>query len=107
MATVKNKETAKAGELKKYFDNPQSDSCECCGIDYDNFETGETYQSVYDTLWKSSDDPSKWLNKGRHTVLGRWHEIKQDMWRDHLEQCEQAAEGGQEPDDDDFEIDEY
>ena len=75
-------------ELGKYFRNPQSDKCDACGIEYDDFRTGEDYQSVYDTLWKASDDRSQWLNKGRHTVLGRWHELKQSLWRDHLEMCD-------------------
>lgn len=96
MGTVRNKQTGKEKELRRYFSNPQVSACDCCGLTYDEFETGETYQSVYDTLWKGSEDPSEWLNKGRHTVLGRWHEIKQDMWRDHLKQCEEMQEGGQE-----------
>jgi len=90
------------------IENPQASECDYCGITYADFPTGETYESVYETLWKDSDDPSEWLNKGRHTVLGRWHEIKQSMWRDHLAQCEEMEdEEGQEEDDYEDDFDEY
>jgi len=85
MATSRPK--IKESELREYFENPLGDHCDECGIEYDDFRTGEDYQSVYDTLWKASDDPEQWLNKGRHTVLGRWFEIKQKLWRDHLQTC--------------------
>ena len=108
MATAKPKlDPASEKDLKKYFENPLERVCESCGLDYDNFETGENYQSVYDSLWKASDDPADWLNKGRHTVLGRWHEIKQEMWRDHLEQCSESGGGSEIEYDDDDGIDEY
>ena len=89
------KATPKEKDLGKYFKNPLPDKCDSCGLKYDKFETGENYQSVYDTLWKSSEDRSQWLNKGRHTVLTvlwRWHELKQGLWQDHLEMCEGGDE---------------
>jgi hypothetical protein len=86
MATAKKKPTEKDLEA---IENPQADYCDYCDISYAEFPTGETYQSVYESLWSGSDDPEDWQYKRRGTVLGRWHQIKQSMWRDHLEQCEE------------------
>lgn len=93
----------------RIFDNPQESMCEVCGMEYDDFRTGETFQSVLDDMWSGSEDPEDWNYTGRHSVLGRWHQIKQSDWRDHLAQCEeseQAEEGGP-YDEDDFEGVEY
>jgi len=46
---------------------------------------------VFDQFWKGSDDQTTWVNKRRNTVLGRWHEIKMQMWEEHLHNCEQQA----------------
>jgi hypothetical protein len=54
--------------------------------------TGETYQSIYEMLWSGSDDPETWVYKRRHTILGKWREIKLGMWGEHLYVCEQQAE---------------
>lgn len=54
--------------------------CPKCGLAYDDFRTGHTYQDIYDILW-----PRKW--KRRNTVLGKWHEIKLGLWAHHLETC--------------------
>ena len=62
--------------------------CPKCGLTYKDFRTGETFQSIKDMLWTASEDPSDWKYKRRHTVLGRWHMLKQQMWNDHVEQCE-------------------
>jgi hypothetical protein len=35
----------------------------------------------------NSDDPAEWHNKTRHTVLGKWHELKKQWWAHHLEEC--------------------
>ncbi len=84
------------------FENPKPSKCDVCGLEYDDFRTGETFQSVLDTLWVGIEDPEYWNYKGRHTVLGRWHEIKQSMWADHLMQCEEGE--GYDPDEDEGEI---
>ena len=79
-------------ETLEIFENPLPTECEHCGMEYDDFDSGETFQSVKDDLWVGSDNPEDWSYKGRHTVLGRWHAIKQSMWADHLQACEDDAE---------------
>lgn len=92
-------------ESLEIFENPLSDTCEACGMTYDKFRTGENYQSIVDTLWVGSEDPSDWNYKRRGTVLGRWHALKQELWRDHLEQCE--GEGEDIYEDEDFILSDY
>jgi hypothetical protein len=40
----------------------------------------------------NSDDPADWNNKTRHTVLGKWHEIKKLWWELHLKECSSQKE---------------
>lgn len=84
------------------FENPQVSKCDVCDLEYDAFRTGETFQTVLDSLWVGIDDPEYWNYKGRHSVLGRWHEIKQTMWADHIKQCEEGE--GYDPSDDEGEV---
>lgn len=51
-------------------------------------KTGMDFGSVQDMLFVHNDDSSTWRQKGRHSVLGLWFEIKRSMWQDHLEMCE-------------------
>lgn len=67
-------------------------TCSRCGMHYDAFRTGLTYNDVFLMLWSYSEDPSTWKYKRRHTVLGLWHSIKQDMFRQHVAEC-----GGEQP----------
>jgi hypothetical protein len=68
---------------------------------YEAFRTGLTFQDVYEMIWSYSDDPRDWpkapavpkLKRDgkktagrRHTVLGKWREIKLAMWEDHKRQ---------------------
>lgn len=62
--------------------------CPHCDTTYEQFRTGYTYSDIYSMFWSGSDDPSTWVNKRRHTILGRWHEVKLKMWEDHLEFCQ-------------------
>ncbi len=62
--------------------------CERCGLYYDDMLTGLTYGEVFEMLWEPSHDPSRWRYKRRHTVLGKWHQIKLELWEYHLETCE-------------------
>lgn len=55
-------------------------SCPECNISYDDFRTGLTYADVYAIIYERK-------HKRRNGVLGKWHEIKQTMWADHLETC--------------------
>jgi hypothetical protein len=63
-------------------------TCPNCDMDYDDFRTGMDYVDVYATFWRAEDDPSDWHPKRRNSVLGRWREIKQSMWAEHLARCE-------------------
>lgn len=68
------------------------EACPHCELEYDDFRTGETYQSIYMQFWRGSDDPSLWVNKRRHTVLGRWRQVKLSMWDEHLAMCQRQYE---------------
>jgi len=69
---------------------------------YRKFRTGFTYKEVSDMLWSYDEDPATWhvsnatgyrnsegKKKGtrRHSVLGKWREIKLDMWARVLNEC--------------------
>jgi len=51
-----------------------------------------SYREVFELLMDNSDDPSDWHNKTRHTVLGKWHELKKQWWDHHLEECAMQKE---------------
>ena len=61
--------------------------CPHCGLSYAEFRTGETFQSIKDSLWVGSDDPADWKYKRKGTVLGRWHQLKKELWVEHVENC--------------------
>ena len=46
-------------------------------------------------FWSGSEDTSTWHPKRRHTILGRWHQIKQELWAEHLELCEASQQQAQ------------
>ena len=46
-------------------------------IAYDQFRTGLTFRDVYYMLWERN-------RKRRHTVLGKWREIKLAMYEQYL-----------------------
>lgn len=70
-------------------------------VSYDEFRTGLTFQQVYSLIWSYSEDSKQWPKgkatpsqrkdgKGktsgrRHTVLGKWRQIKQEMYNYYLE----------------------
>jgi hypothetical protein len=47
---------------------------------YDEFRTGFTFRDIRQMLWSFDEDPRTWRHVTRHTVLGKWREIKQEMW---------------------------
>lgn len=49
---------------------------------YDQFRTGLTFSDVRSMLWSNDFDSSTWKYKRRRTVLGIWHSLKLDMWRE-------------------------
>lgn len=68
--------------------------CPYCGMVYDNFRTGLKYRDVREMFWVESDDPQEWRYKRRHTILGKWRQIKQEMWEQHIADCEHAEDAG-------------
>lgn len=79
--------------MSRYIGN--HDACPGRGILYKDFRTRQplTYYDVYLMLWVPEDedkpmDTSDWRYKRRHTVLGKWHQIKQEDWRAHIRDCD-------------------
>lgn len=69
-----------------------TDMCPHCDLTYDKLRTGETYQSIYLMFWSGNEDSSTWVNKRRHTILGRWRQVKLSMWEEHIELCQRQYE---------------
>lgn len=61
--------------------------CPWCEVEYKRFRTGFTFTEVRRQFWKNTPNREDWKRISRHTVLGRWREIKRTMWTDHIEQC--------------------
>jgi len=57
---------------------------------YDRFRTGLTYADVKRMMWDESEDRADWKNKRRGSVLGRWHQLKLEMYN-------QAIDAGMDP----------
>ena len=77
--------------MSKYSGN--HDQCPHCGMKYRDFRTGFSYNEVYQMYWSADNAPDTWKYKRRNTVLGKWHEIKKDMWKQHMyEDCPKIAE---------------
>jgi hypothetical protein len=76
--------------VSRYHGN--HDKCPVCGLTYGEFRTGMSYREVFGFLMDNSDDPADWHNKSRHTVLGKWHELKKQWWAHHLEECAKQKE---------------
>lgn len=49
-------------------------------IPYAQFRTGLTYRDVYEMLWSPDEDRATWRHKSRGVVLGKWHQIKREMY---------------------------
>lgn len=54
---------------------------------YGDFRTGLTYEDIFLMLWRPAGNPSEWIYKRRHTVLGKWNQVKREMWAQHLTEC--------------------
>ena len=48
--------------------------------EYKKFRTGYTYHEVSDMLWYSDPWHCAHHTRRRHSVLGKWREIKREMW---------------------------
>lgn len=54
-------------------------------IPYDEFRTGLTFYDVRQMLWSWSDDNRDWPHVSRHTVLGKWRQIKLAMYAEYVD----------------------
>ena len=68
--------------MSKYRGN--HDRCPHCGVKYKDFRTGFSYYDVFLMYWSADSDPNTWKYKRRSTVLGKWHQIKKELWEQHL-----------------------
>jgi hypothetical protein len=66
--------------------------CPHCGLRYEALTTGLTFNDVKQMLWTSSEDSEDWVYRRRGTVLGKWYEYKQTLWKRHLEGCAKENE---------------
>jgi hypothetical protein len=64
--------------VSRYIGN--HDRCPHCQMRYADLKTGLTYRDVYHFIWCR-----QWKRKSG--VLGAWHEIKKEMWRNHIDSC--------------------
>lgn len=67
-----------------------ADACPYCSTTYGQFRTGLTYRAVFEMLMDWSADPRDWhVGKTRGPVLGKWFEIKRQLWQRHVDaECE-------------------
>lgn len=56
-------------------------------VSYEAFRTGLTYRDVYWMLWSADPDPSTWRHKGRGSVLGKWRQMKREMYAYYVAAC--------------------
>lgn len=61
-------------------------------IPYQEFRTGLTFKDVFYMLWSWDSDSSTWKYKRRNTVLGKWHQIKKEMYDFYLNGLHQPPE---------------
>ena len=61
--------------------------CPECGARYRDQRTGLSFRDVFALLWSHDDDPATWRQKSRGVVLGKWHQIKRELWDEHLRSC--------------------
>jgi hypothetical protein len=47
---------------------------------YDKFRTGLTFRAVRQMLNTYRPDRAEWRRISRGTVLGKWHQLKMEMW---------------------------
>lgn len=60
-------------------------------LDYEDFKTGFTFKDIRLMLKQEADRKYKkgeYMFITRKTVLGRWHQIKKEMYNEYLEMTE-------------------
>jgi hypothetical protein len=68
--------------LQQEAQSPGWESEKRVSTKYDRFRTGLTFDEVRQMLWSPSGDPKDWRRVTRHTVLGKWREIKLQMYNE-------------------------
>lgn len=77
--------------MSQYHGNDEE--CPSCALTYGRFRTGFTWREVWLMFWDPPDTPhDEWQRSSRGLVLGKWFEIKQEMWAHHVDVC--TGEGG-------------
>lgn len=60
-----------------------NDMCNC-QIEYRDFKTGMTFNEIRQMLKaeaKRKYQKGQYMFITRHTVLGRWHQLKKELWK--------------------------
>lgn len=65
--------------------------CPNCKQSYAEFRTGYTYRDIFEMRWKPADPQSAWLYKRKRSILGMWHQLKKEMWLEHLANCKNLS----------------
>lgn len=64
--------------------------CEGCGLRYDDMRTGMSFTEVRNLIitigWCTKRNRVK--NGRRNGVLGYWHELKLQLWDQHIGMCD-------------------
>ncbi len=68
--------------MSRYRGNDER--CPHCNMRYRDLRTGLSYNEVFELLMDYSEDSADWSYKRRHTVLGKWHQIKREQWDYHI-----------------------
>jgi hypothetical protein len=68
--------------------------CDGCGLCYDDFRTGMTFEQVRRDIIAIKVDRKTGKTKygRRHGTLGYWHELKMLLWDQHVGECTDAKE---------------
>ena len=61
-------------------------------IPYERFTTGYTYREVSDMIWYQDTWHAAHHTRRRHAVLGKWKEIKQEMYDRYLAAISQGEQ---------------
>lgn len=71
--------------MSQYRGNDEK--CPHCELKYKDLRTGFSYTDIYAMFWRCSEDKEQWRDKRRGSILGLWHQIKQETWAAHIEEC--------------------
>lgn len=66
--------------------------CPHCRLSYNDLRTGFTFNDIVQMLFSYDEDSSTWRYRRRNTILGKWHQIKQEFWKEHIKQCASVVE---------------